>query len=281
MTMKHSQVEDQQIIERYVRNQLDDDQRNEFQAHFFDCDECFTNLQTTERFIAGVQYGAETGLITDDLTKPVSLAYGRRWFKPAFGITAFATLVLTAVVAWLALVRLPELRDQVMRERNAYADLEIRKQREIDELNGRLAKQPTSDGQRIGSEDTILQSKTDRKTGSAASDLIAHNVPLVVLEAARGADDANQIKLSPNTSRFACWIEVGPSEQSQNFRVEVFDESGTLLALVSEIRKNGKGAVVVTFAAQKFSSGEYRIRLYRLPKSDSSLIGDYKLHIDR
>jgi hypothetical protein len=281
--MKHSQIEDQQIVERYIRNQLNDDQRSEFQAHFFACDECFTNLQTMERFIAGVRDGAESGLISADLMKPVLLPFWNRWFKPAFAITAIATLVLTAVVAWLMLVRLPELRNQLALERHARDDFEIRKQREIDELNNRLTKREVPNGQ-SESGGATLQSKPDEVSEvnhKPGSDLIARNVPVAVLASTRGGEDANQIKLFPNSSHFACWMEVGPGLNSELFQVEAFNESGTLISLLREVKKNRKGVVVATFSAQNFSSGDYRIRLYGLPKSDRSLIGDYKLHIDK
>jgi hypothetical protein len=281
--MKHSQIEDQQIVERYIRNQLNDDQRSEFQAHFFACDECFTSLQTMERFIAGVRDGAESGLISADLTKPVLLPFWNRWFKPAFAITAIATLVLTAVVAWLMLVRLPELRNQLALERHAREDFEIRKQREIDELNNRLTKREVPNGQ-SESGGATLQSKPDEASEvnhKPGSDLIARNVPVAVLSSTRGGEDANQIKLLPNSSHFACWMEVGPGLSSELFQVEAFNESGTLISLLREVKKNRKGVVIATFSAQQFSSGDYRIRLYGLPKSDRSLIGEYKLHIDK
>ena len=284
--MKHSQIEDQQIVERYVRNQLNDDQRSEFQEHFFACDECFTNLQTMERFIAGVRDGAESGLISADLTKPASLPVWNQWFKPAFAITAIATLLLTTVVAWLMLVRLPELRNQLALERHAREDLEIRKQREIDELNNRLTKREVPNGP-SESGGTTPQSKPDetsdvnRNSSSVSSDLIARNVPVVVLASTRSGEDANRIKLLPNSSRFACWIEVGPGLDFKIFQVEAFNETGMLISLLGEVKKNSKGIVIATFSAQKFSSGDYRIRLYGLPKSDRSLIGEYKLHIDK
>ena len=277
--MKHSQIEDQHIVVRYIRNQLNDDQRSEFQAHFFECDECFTNLQTMERLIAGVRDGVESGLISAELTKPVLPPFWNRWFKPAFAITAIATVILTAFVAWLMLVRLPELRNQLTLERHAREDLEIRKQREIDDLNNRLTK-----GEPGG---TTLQPKPDevsdvnRKPGSVSSELIARNIPVVVLASTRGGEDVNQVRLLPNSSHFACWMEVGPGLGSELFQVEAFNESGALIALLREIKKNRKGAVIATFPAQEFSAGDYRIRLYGLPKSDRSLVGEFKLHIDK
>jgi hypothetical protein len=183
----------------------------------------------------------------------------------------------------LILVRLPELRNQLALERHAREDLEIRKQREIDELNNRLTKREVPNGQ-SESGGTTLQSKPDEVSEvnhKAGSDLIARNVPMVVLASTRSGEDASQIKLLPNSSHFACWIEVGPGLNFEVFRVEAFNETGALIALQREIKKNRKGAVIATFSAQNFSSGDYRIRLYGLQKSDRSLIGEYKLHIDK
>ena len=61
--MTHQEIEHQDIIERYVRNDLSATDRGAFQEHFFACDECFEQVQTTERFIAGVNHAAATGVL--------------------------------------------------------------------------------------------------------------------------------------------------------------------------------------------------------------------------
>ena len=53
--MLHSQIENEEIIERYVRSQLTPEARRAFEEHFMGCDKCFEKLQTTERFIAGIR----------------------------------------------------------------------------------------------------------------------------------------------------------------------------------------------------------------------------------
>src|SRR6266571_422975 len=61
--MTHQEIEHQDIIERYVRNDLSAADRGAFQEHFFACDECFEQVQLTERFIAGVNHAAATGVL--------------------------------------------------------------------------------------------------------------------------------------------------------------------------------------------------------------------------
>ncbi len=59
----HRQIEEEEIVERYARNQLAPEEREAFEEHFFTCDECFEKLQATERFIAGVRNATARGLL--------------------------------------------------------------------------------------------------------------------------------------------------------------------------------------------------------------------------
>lgn len=67
--MTHQEIEQREIIERYVRDQLAPEEQRAFQEHFFTCDACFEQVQMTERFIAGVRYAAETGLLGPELAE--------------------------------------------------------------------------------------------------------------------------------------------------------------------------------------------------------------------
>ena len=59
--MNHHEIEQDEIVERYVRHRLAADERLAFQEHYFACDECFAQVQTTARFVAGVRQAARAG----------------------------------------------------------------------------------------------------------------------------------------------------------------------------------------------------------------------------
>ncbi len=44
----------EETIERYVRRELAEEERRSFEEHLLDCRECFEEVQTMERFVAGV-----------------------------------------------------------------------------------------------------------------------------------------------------------------------------------------------------------------------------------
>lgn len=288
--MTHAEIENQEIVERYVRSELDVQQRFAFQEHFFACDECFANVQMMEQFIAGVRHVAETGLLSTEDRKPLLFPNWVNWLKPAFVISALATIVLTVVVAWLVFVRLPSMRAEIARERTAREQIEQSKQREIDELTARLAHQPLPVGQDKQVPNENAQSKEEttrvsppgkRASEGDTSEMLAQNSPIVVLQSTRGSQDTNELKLSQNTSRFVCWIEVGPQIRFESFRIDVFNTSGVAVSSVDRLRRNSKNAVVASLPTEKFPTGDYLIKFYGVAQNQTSLIGEYKLHLQK
>src|SRR5215813_4946344 len=107
--MMHKQIEDQEIIERYVRNQLAPEERQAFEEHFFSCDACFEKLQATEWFVAGIRDAAARGVLSAALPSWRTAS----WWIPAFAAAALAALLLAVGTSWLYFVQLPKLRGQL------------------------------------------------------------------------------------------------------------------------------------------------------------------------
>src|SRR5262249_46678238 len=106
LSMLHSKIENEEVIDRYVRNQLPLEERQAFEEHFFVCEECFEKLQATERFAAGVRDAAGRGLLNERATNPQRFAW-------AFAATACAALVLAGLAGWAYLWQLPRLRGEL------------------------------------------------------------------------------------------------------------------------------------------------------------------------
>ena len=115
--MTHQQIQQQDVIERYVRRRLSPDERAAFQEHFFACDECFEQVQMTERFVAGMKDAAVTGVLARQASKSfVDSPSWLGWLKPAFLVTATASLILALVIGWLLLRKIPAMRDEMARQ---------------------------------------------------------------------------------------------------------------------------------------------------------------------
>lgn len=53
--MTHQEIQANEIVEQYVRGKLTNAERRAFQEHFFECDECFQQVEVMASFVAGVR----------------------------------------------------------------------------------------------------------------------------------------------------------------------------------------------------------------------------------
>ncbi len=113
--MNHSQAVQQMTAERYLLDELTLEERDAFEAHFFDCPDCAIDLRAGAAFVdeARIQL-PELATHSQapqraDIRKPKGNT--NRWFvwwRPAFAAAAFASLL--AVVSYQNLVTYPALR---------------------------------------------------------------------------------------------------------------------------------------------------------------------------
>jgi tetratricopeptide (TPR) repeat protein len=89
--MECKQVEEQGILERYLTNQLTDLERDEFEQHYFQCDSCFSKLQTA----LAVQSKLAHRQSTDEEVRGSILRWYWTW-APA----AATAVLLVAIGTW-------------------------------------------------------------------------------------------------------------------------------------------------------------------------------------
>ncbi len=115
--MDHDLVARQQMTERYLLGELDDDARVEFEEHFFGCSDCASDVRAGALFVeqskvllAEPSQSAVPGRPAQILVspKPAWLAGLREMFKPAFAAPVMAVLV--AVLAYENLVTYPQMK---------------------------------------------------------------------------------------------------------------------------------------------------------------------------
>lgn len=242
----HSRIENEEIIERYTRNQLSPEERLQFEEHFFACDDCFARLQDTERFIAGIRDAAERGALRGDL--PGAEARRGGWLIPAFVACAALTLVLAATTAWLSLTQIPALRQQI-----AQTSADLRAQ---SEANANLAVQAG-------------------KINAAEP-----NVPLVMLQSTRDITGAaTETKVPTSAQQIILWFEI-PATKYVEYRLTISDAKGTALETIEHLTRNSYGALAASVPAQTLPPGEFVIRVTS-QESPASLVGEYRLKIRR
>ena len=243
--MLHPQIENEEIVDRYVRNQLAPAEQQAFEEHFFGCDDCFEKLQTAERFAAGMRDAAARGLLEIPTQSPAMARASWLWW--AFAATACVALIFAALGGWAYFGQIPRLRSEL-----------------------RQATKSSETGQQ----------KQAATSQASPLELAEANVPLVMLQATRSAGEAASVVLKTGDRRLVLWIEPGPSRYRE-FRLEVYSPNDELLTSVDHLKQGPYGGLAVSLAAEQLPSGEFRITLSGQDPSPASLVGEYRLRVRR
>jgi len=247
--MMHRQIENEAIIERYVRNQLEAEERKAFEEHYFTCEECFEKLEATERFIAGVRDAGRRGLLGSAANEAASRPGWRAWMLSTVVASACAAAVLVVATGWMLLFQMPKLRQQ---------------------LNQSAANLRAEQAARAALEQEI-----------ASVNQAEINLPLVMLQATRDVQAApNEVTVPPGAKHLVLWIEV-PMGNVRSFRLQVDAADNRPVEQLDNLQRNTYGAVAVSLPAESLQLGEYRIRLSRQEPPPLTLLEEYRLRIRR
>ena len=109
LEMDHNEVVRQKLTERYLLNELEGEQRDEFEEHYFECRECALDIRAGSEFVESskVILGQPAEEAARASREPVRGSWWA-WLRPQFAGAALALLI--AVIGYQNLVTLPRLR---------------------------------------------------------------------------------------------------------------------------------------------------------------------------
>jgi putative zinc finger protein len=242
--MMHARIDNEDIVERYVRRQLPPDDEHAFDEHLLGCDECFEKVQALERFQSGMREAADRGLLDDEAGTTSSRG---AWLPWAFALTTCTTVASTALAAWLYLDQLPQLRG----ERDQHA--------------AELARERQSGIERAAPA-TLTQAEA--------------NVALVILQASRSRAQAAPVVLTSQSQHLVLWIDVAPSRY-RTFHVDLKTPENRPVASVDGLQPNAYGALVASLPTDKLPAGTLRATLSGQDPLPAAVVGEYELSIER
>jgi hypothetical protein len=108
--MDHEEAVRQNATERYLLDELDPEQRDQFEGHFFDCQDCATDVRSANLFLEQSKVVLGEPAMVESRRALVSAGKQERfgWLRSAFLAPIFALLLV--VVGYQNLVQLPRLQ---------------------------------------------------------------------------------------------------------------------------------------------------------------------------
>lgn len=246
--MMHPQIEEQDIVERYVRDQLSPQDREAFEEHYFSCEECFGKVEIAERFVAGIRDAGKKGLLVGESGESTGGRRSASWWLPAFGLSSAVALLAGVVAGWLYFVQVPRIRSQFNQSQAALRS----------EEKARAALE-TERGQDLKAE---------------------ANVPLVILQTERGVPVAAEAVLPADAGRLILWIDAVPASYP-SYRLEVYNPKNEVIETLRQLTRNKYGALAASLPAARLQSGEFRIKLLGEKNRTDSLLEEFTLNIRR
>lgn len=239
----HSQIESEEMVERYVLGQLAPEERQAFEEHFLACDACFENVKDVERLRAGIHDAVARGVLKESVK-----ASQAAWWRWAFAATACTTTALAVVVGWVLTEKIPALRQELHR-----TTAQVESER---------------------------QARADLEQKFALLDRPEPNVPLIVLEASRAAEKPSSVTLAGGSSHLIVWIEIGQTRY-RRFQMEIFGPDNKPVLLIDHLERSVYGALAASLPAEQLPRGVLRIRVSGLEPPPSALVAEYQLRIER
>lgn len=241
--MTHADAVARAVADDYVAGRLSPDDRAAFEAHFFECDECFAALQAEDLFGRTVRQLAAGG----------SLGAGRapRWSAAAITPWLLAAAAIVAAVATATLTdrRTTRLESRLARAETRSADLE----------------RALTDARR----------RADAAEGARAPEA---NVPLAILHTTRGTG-VIEIAVPADAARFIVWFEDLPETLTRPIDLTLRSTAGAAIHEVHGLRRNQYGAVVASFPAAGLAPDRYILTV--TTPGTAAAVATYTLAITR
>jgi hypothetical protein len=112
--MEHKTAERTMAVEKYLLDEFTPEERDDFEEHFFSCDECAREIKLGAAFMAHAKESLKPAEVTAPVVVPLKKPK-RHWFSwlsPAFAVPAMALML--GVLAFQNLIQLPLMHQELV-----------------------------------------------------------------------------------------------------------------------------------------------------------------------
>lgn len=263
--MDHAYIEEQEIIRRYLADQLAEDERNRFEAHYVDCDQCLEKLEVEEGFREGVREVA-----AEEVARTVERGIFLRLLVSRSGraLLAAALAILVALPLGVLLTQNRKLDQRLAAAEAALA----RSARPQVPVTRPAPTAPGEEDQQIRQERDQLASALDQERQARASveERLARaeaprvNLPVFVLAAVRGdggeSGDLNRLALKAGEDWVVLAVELALVEH-ETYRATLRTAEGRRIWSGDGLRPDERDTLTLAFPSNLLPAGRYSLEV--------------------
>jgi hypothetical protein len=263
--MDHSYVEEHGLAESYLAGRLSESQRDEFEAHYFDCETCLERLETAEGFREGMlQVAAEDLTLATAARVRIGLLAGLAALSLRHRLALAGALLLLAVLPGLWLAG----RNRGLERQLAAVSAGAERQRAALEARLHALEQAgAGDRSRLAGElerERQARAAAERTEREAARHPEV-NVPIFLLAAVRSGEGVdrepvNQIPLSAAADSVILTFELATIDYPA-YRASLHAADGKEIWQARGLQPDSRDTLVLLLPASMLQPGLYRLTI--------------------
>jgi hypothetical protein len=293
--MNHEQVDQFNLIDRYLMGKLAGEELVGFEEHFLDCPRCIARLQTTDHFLQDLRRVNTEQTFSPAATQRPEAGRRTVWPRLRGRPTAWAAIgvcVAALVGAFFAIRQAQHLQAEVNQARSEAAEAERR--HEAERQAAALA-----DQQRQETESTLaerirqLEAQTPNRQAMRPGGTTAPgegmqagvNLPIFVLRSLRGgapnaADPVNEIQIARSNSFLAFSLLLEDETKYAAYRIKILDSHNQPMLEKSGFQPDRNNALSIGFNAGFFRAGNHLLIVEGVKKDGGvTAVGKYPFRI--
>jgi len=244
--MDHTDIEEQQIVDRYVMGKLPAEEAERFEEHFLSCPECLDRLELAESMQRGFKRAASEDAARIAAARQLAVVawLARLSRSRQVAVLAMTLLVVAVLPAGLALRELARER-----ERSAAGS---HRAGEIEKLRSEL--------------DASRRDLTaERQAHASAAEQLAQarqpqgNVPILFLDAERGAGEPSvRLRLPRTPGWIVLALTIEPPHQP-SYSAALLDARGHEIWRGSDLRLDERDSLSLSLPSTLLAPGDYAL----------------------
>ena len=267
--MNHPQIEEADMVDRYLLGRLPAEEQSRFEEHFVDCQECLDRLETSASFRRGIK----TALAEDVLRTGVYVQAGvlawlirrTRWQQITLLLIAIFLLIGPSAFFVMKNRRTQNELDQARRD-----SLEWQRQYEAQQKKGNELEKELQQA-RQNSEQRQQPTLPDEPGNGNELGRPQSRAPVFALNIVRSADPnssqpASQITIPPLASSVVLALELEGDPDVRSYRATLSTADRRIVWVAKDLKPQSKDTLRVNLRSDLLKPDDYQLTLEGLTK---------------
>jgi hypothetical protein len=288
--MDHEQIDQFDLIDRYLMGKLPAEESASFEEHFVDCPQCIAQLQTTKAFLQDLRFiaAAQASQIGQHQPRRAFWHVLQTLFRKPLVLVVGCLLIAAFTAAVFVIDYTRRLRMEVSQAKSVSEQWERRYEDERQSAFSADRKHQEAESQ-LTEQQRVLAAKL--KDEQAQREKMAAefgrrmrpegNLPIFILNSVRSRElktskAANQFTLPHSSTMFAFSISLEGERLYDNCRITIFDDHRQVIWKRGGLTPDQYNSLSVVFKRGFFRPGHYSLIVEGVKKAGGrEIVGNY------